>query len=562
MPYRSTRVETPKLTAEAGIVDDMVRQFADRHAFLRELIQNGIDAGATRIDVRLERGPDGAVRTSVEDDGTGMTRAIIEGPLLTLFESSKDADSTKIGKYGIGFVSVFAIEPERVDVRTRTAKEAWVVRLFGDHSFELASDASRPGTGTEVILVHTMTAEAFAQHAERARTALLRWCRHARVPITFVALDGFDQSGEAKAINAELTLPGVVTLAVKEGDETFVVAVGDAGADAEAAGSFSGFYNRGLTLMESSAAERGLDGIRFKIDSPRLSHTMSRDNIRRDRESERVVERVRALVKGPLWEKVLERLARAAEEASTTGTCEPYAALLMAALESGFHGHTTSVIPVPLVEPIDGKRTVSIHALIRGRCTPAGEPVLVADASTALTRAVAGTGRAIVRHASLAPLLRSLVGDVAFRDAEHAFAFACAVEERAEDASLAVELARLLRVAGRTVARVRLAAFSSVANESAYRVVRTTGDIALTSPDEAMNRRWGGSATLFLNGDHATVRLARRRAKNDLGLAAQLLCRTILVAEGPLDASVVDRLLGAAAVAGAVVDADARSAPQ
>ena len=49
----------------------MVRQFADRHAFLRELVQNGIDAGATRIDVRLERGPDGAVRTSVEDDGAG-----------------------------------------------------------------------------------------------------------------------------------------------------------------------------------------------------------------------------------------------------------------------------------------------------------------------------------------------------------------------------------------------------------------------------------------------------------------------------------------------------------
>lgn len=56
----------------------MVRQFADRHAFLRELVQKGIDAGATRIDVRVERSPDGAVRTTVEDDGCGMTRAIIE----------------------------------------------------------------------------------------------------------------------------------------------------------------------------------------------------------------------------------------------------------------------------------------------------------------------------------------------------------------------------------------------------------------------------------------------------------------------------------------------------
>jgi hypothetical protein len=48
-----------------------------------------------------------------------------------------------------------------------------VVRLLGDHSFELANDAARPGTGTEVILLRTMTAEAFAEHAARARAALV-----------------------------------------------------------------------------------------------------------------------------------------------------------------------------------------------------------------------------------------------------------------------------------------------------------------------------------------------------------------------------------------------------
>jgi molecular chaperone HtpG len=551
VPYRSARVETPKLTAEAGIVDDMVRQFADRHAFLRELIQNGIDAGATRIDVRLERGADGTVRTSVEDDGSGMTRAIIEGPLLTLFESSKESDSTKIGKYGIGFVSVFAIEPSHIDVRTRTAGEAWLVRLFGDHSFELANDVARPGTGTEVILIHTMTTEAFAEHAARARTALVRWCRHARVPITFVALEGYE-GGEETTINAELALPGLVTLSVKEGDETFVVAVGDAGAPGaagpESAASFSGFYNRGLTLMESTAPEPALEGLRFKIDSPRLSHTMSRDNIRRDRESERLVDRVRALAKGPLWQRVLEHLARAALEATTSSSGDAYAALLATAQRRCFAGQDTSAIVVPLLEPVEGERTMSLHALIRGRRTPRGQPVLVADGSTHLTRAVTGTGRAIVRHVVLAPLLRPLVDGIGLGEAEHAFAFARAVEERGEDASLVAELARLLGAAGRTVARVRLGAFSQIANESAYRVVRTDGDTALTSPDEAMLRPWGGSATLFLNGEHATVRLARRRAKSDLAMAAQLLCRAVLVAEGPLEAAAVDRLLGAAVV--------------
>lgn len=43
----------------------------------------------------MERGADGAVLASVTDDGSDMTRAIIEGPLLTLFESSKESDPTK-----------------------------------------------------------------------------------------------------------------------------------------------------------------------------------------------------------------------------------------------------------------------------------------------------------------------------------------------------------------------------------------------------------------------------------------------------------------------------------
>lgn len=88
VPYRDTRIEAPVAKPETGIVDDMVRQFADRYAFLRELVQNGIDAGATKIEVRIDQDGEGFARTSVEDDGKGMSRAIIDGPLLTLSVSS------------------------------------------------------------------------------------------------------------------------------------------------------------------------------------------------------------------------------------------------------------------------------------------------------------------------------------------------------------------------------------------------------------------------------------------------------------------------------------------
>lgn len=547
MPYRSARVDGPKLTPEAGIVDDMVRQFADRHAFLRELVQNGIDAGATRIDVRLERNPEGEVRTSVEDDGCGMTRAIIEGPLLTLFQSSKESDSSKIGKYGIGFVSVFALKPDRVDVRTRREGEAWLVRLFADHSFELVTDVQRPGTGTEVTLLQTMTAEHFAVHAQQTHDALVRWCRHARVPITLASVDGYD-GGETRAINAELTLPGVAVVAVTEGEETFVVAVGDTGGKSspltqESSTTFGGFYNRGLTLMESTDIEPGLEGIRFKISSPHLSHTLSRDSVRRDDESRRVLARVRKLVEKELWSELQARIAEAALEATTAG-CERYATLLSAVLAPPFESNRKWAV-APLVDPLGTEAVKTLNALRK-----APGPMLIADASTPLTRALAKAGQPVVRHVVLSALVRQIT-HLPITEADRAFAFASALapHDEGQDLAFVSELTRLLCAAGRNVARTRLASFDGIAKDSSCRVVDTEATSAFTLADQAMERPWGDSATLFLNADHATIRLARRRAKTDAAVAAHLVCRAILIAEGPLDAKVVDRLLEAAAPA-------------
>ena len=45
------------------------------------------------------------------------SREIIETKLTRLFSSQKDGDRTKIGKFGIGFVSVFAIGPDVVAAR-------------------------------------------------------------------------------------------------------------------------------------------------------------------------------------------------------------------------------------------------------------------------------------------------------------------------------------------------------------------------------------------------------------------------------------------------------------
>jgi len=182
MPYR-TGGDEQHLSQEGSVVDDLIRQFADPYAFLRELVQNAIDAGATRIRVHMDRVDGRGARWSVEDDGVGMTLATIEGPLLTAFSSSKEGDDRSIGKYGVGFLSVFGMAPSVVRVVTHRAEGAHEVRLFPDQSFEVEEMPARPGHGTTVVVEHPIPAGGDVAHEDRGEQALVRWCRHATVPI-------------------------------------------------------------------------------------------------------------------------------------------------------------------------------------------------------------------------------------------------------------------------------------------------------------------------------------------------------------------------------------------
>ncbi|OWV65338.1 hypothetical protein ATY76_18960 [Rhizobium sp. R339] len=116
---------------------------------LRELIQNAVDAVRARrlvepgyhgkVVVELEAGDNGHGETGywlrVNDDGFGMSPAILTGPFLTFGESGWSSSALKyerpgfvarrfrhIGRYGIGFFSVFMIT-EIVSVTSRAFNE-------------------------------------------------------------------------------------------------------------------------------------------------------------------------------------------------------------------------------------------------------------------------------------------------------------------------------------------------------------------------------------------------------------------------------------------------------
>ncbi len=290
-------------------LDELVHQFADPYAFVRELVQNSIDAGSAEIDVDVTftpgEGEQGVVTVHVDDSGEGMTREIIEKKLTRLFSSSKDGDHTKIGKFGIGFVSVFSLDPELVCLDTARDGERWRVLFHRDRSYELIRLAT-PVEGTSIDVIKRGTVEDFAEIARRCEASLRFWCRHVPAEVRF----------RGQPIREPFDLPGA-PCRVEDKGEIGSIVVGHL----EDGASFCGFYNNGLTLYEAAqhfGPAATLGPIAFKVWSPQLEHTLTRDAVIQDAGFHRAVERVLAMVDGPLASRAFELLEQRGDEGGAT----------------------------------------------------------------------------------------------------------------------------------------------------------------------------------------------------------------------------------------------------
>ena len=142
-----------------ALLERLVSQFAGPYDFLRELVQNSLDAGSDRAEVILEtheqvggEADEVVYELRVSDAGCGMDEATIDGGLTRLFASSKTDDRTMAGGYGVGFVSVFAWTPEAVLVHTGRAGESWELVFHPDRRFDKVA-LDEPVEGMMVMLL-------------------------------------------------------------------------------------------------------------------------------------------------------------------------------------------------------------------------------------------------------------------------------------------------------------------------------------------------------------------------------------------------------------------------
>lgn len=284
-------------------LDNLVNQFSDPMSFFRELIQNSLDAGSPEIEIWFEfqdgpEGKPGIMIVHVDDFGEGMDREIIDAKLTRLFSSSKDGDLTKIGRFGIGFVSVFAIGPDAVCVDTSRGGENWRILFQRDRSFHRIQ-RDEPEDGTKIQIIKTATPAELVEFKRRAEEVVTYWCKHATAEIRF----------EGELVNEPFGVDCPVRVDY-DADGT-AVAVGFP-TDAK---PFFGFYNKGLTLHEGH--EDLLGGLVFKINSRYLEHTLTRDNVLRDDNFHKAMEIAQGLADGPLLDRLYEQLARAVADGGT-----------------------------------------------------------------------------------------------------------------------------------------------------------------------------------------------------------------------------------------------------
>lgn len=518
-PYRTVSTdEHAEAPRDAGIVGDVIAQFADPLAFYRELVQNAIDADSATVEVEVVHDTRVMI-VRVRDRGCGMTRDILENQLLVLFRSTKEKDGSKIGKFGIGFTSVLAPNPNVVVVQTARDGRRLVLHLSRDLTYKIFDGGPATQTGTTVELELAIANEEAQKFAHRSHDALVKWCRHATVPIQLtVDVPGLKHD---LRIDRPLALENAVVEVRAVSQDKQLTAIVGVARDAK---PYAGFFNHGLMLYETS--EPLVGNLAFKIQDARLGHTLSRDNVRRDEHFTRALGTVRTIAEGELT-RVIERALRAAVE-QDAGRWE---VLAKAVVESEI-GLADAQWTLPSItgKPI---AATSIGATLSSSATPT--PLATAVAAKVPVVRIPDYARPLWQR--IAKLIDTRIADVA---SEHTLV--TPVEPSDADRVLCDTLLAVFEACHRGPPRVVIAdidgataSLLAVAGGPGDAVYPAGGeayvlayDVATSTPFTRTRRR-----PVVLNARHALVQRARHAA--DPRMAAVHLARGVLLQHRILD---------------------------
>lgn len=143
-----------------GLIDLLSEHlYSGPEVYVRELMQNGVDAIRARLDLPEQTfGPQ--LRFQIQqdtltftDNGVGLTPQDIHEFLATIGRSSKRGSVEFIGQFGIGLLACFLVS-ERIELISRSASGTPALRWVGnaDGSYALEDGPADAPIGTTVIL--------------------------------------------------------------------------------------------------------------------------------------------------------------------------------------------------------------------------------------------------------------------------------------------------------------------------------------------------------------------------------------------------------------------------
>ena len=514
-------------------LDDLVNQFADPFSFLRELVQNSLDAGSQEVEVAVTYEPnDGVAIVSVDDWGEGMDREIIDKKLTRLFSSGKDGDMTKIGKFGIGFVSVFAIEPDAVCVDTSREGETWRILFDDKREFKLVA-MQQPVDGTKIRIYKTLPQDEFETFRTRARDTLVYWCKHTRGEIRF----------DGELVTQVFELPHAFCQ-VESNDGFSKLVVGHPGKHPP----FFGFYNTGLTLIEGAKYRFG--ALSFKASSPHLEHTLTRDNVIQDAGYERVLASIEALADGPLRLEVYRRLESAVE----SGAAEPSLADVYSA--AGWH-YERGVLPEDASRAVARAPSGQLLTLDHLMAIPRERMVLVSSERTPLSDAAEQAGYTVAAAGTQGPCFDFLTkvapeGVRVLPLTETLVVTLPAELDLAAGAwaALGQAVEALLEEHGTKLGAVQFRSFNYEGSAIRDRVAISQREVDELTPTAEISLVTRGlfavRRVLTINADHPLVRRTADVARREPAMAAYILLKAFMLGS-ELDAEVEGGLAAATA---------------
>ncbi|MCS5967970.1 DNA mismatch repair endonuclease MutL [Klebsiella variicola subsp. variicola] len=150
---------------------------------VKELVENSLDAGATRIDIDIERG--GAKLIRIRDNGSGIKKTSWRWPwpVMRPARSPRFDDLEAIislGFRGEALASISSVARLTLTSRTAEQQEAWQAYAEGRDQAVTVKPAAHPvGTTLEVLdLFYNTPArrKIYAHRKKPSSATLTRWC--------------------------------------------------------------------------------------------------------------------------------------------------------------------------------------------------------------------------------------------------------------------------------------------------------------------------------------------------------------------------------------------------